>query len=187
MKVAELGVAKVMSVKDIIPYEKNPRKIPDRAIEIVSESLTKFGWQQPIIVDKSNVIVAGHTRLLAAQRIGLDSAPVIVADKLTDEEIRAFRVADNRTHDFTSWDYPELVSELESIGPEFADVLALEDWQSVIDQFEEEFGVDVPPDVTAEAEGGFTVNVIFQSKEYAEAAQEYLIDLDGVLDVRYKL
>jgi hypothetical protein len=187
MKVADLGQATVMKVTDIHPYEKNPRKIPDRAIEIVAESLHKFGWQQPIIVDKGIVIVAGHTRLLAAQRLGLDMVPVIVADRLSAAEIRAFRIADNRTHDFTTWDYPELISELEALGPEFADVLALEDWQSIIDQFEDEYGIDVTPDIQADAEGGFTVNVVFVDKESAEAAQGYLVDLDGVLDVRYKV
>ena len=186
MKVADLGVAKAMSINDVIPYEKNPRKIPDRAIEIVAGSLKRFGWQQPLIVDTANVIVAGHTRLLAAQRIGVETVPVIVADKLTPEEIRAFRISDNRTHDFTSWDYPELISELEALPDDFADVLALEDWQSIIDRFEEEFDIDVPDDVRADAEGGFSVTLVFVDKESAEAAQEYLVDLAGVLDVRYK-
>jgi hypothetical protein len=186
MKVADLGHVTSMRVNDIKPYEKNPRKMPDRAIEIVSESLKRFGWQQPIVVDKENVIVVGHTRWTAAQRIGLDMAPVIVAEHLSDEEIRAYRIADNRTADFTTWDYPELISELEMIPDEFAAVLALEDWQGIIDQFEEEYGINVSPDVQADAEGGFTVNVVFVDKESAEAAQEYLVDLDGVLDVRYK-
>jgi hypothetical protein len=176
-----------MSVKDITPYEKNPRKIPDRAIEIVAESLHRFGWQQPIIVDPQHVIVTGHTRLLAAQRLGEDRVPVIVADKLTEDEIRAYRIADNRTHDFTTWDYPELISELEMIPDDFAAVLALEDWQSVIEQFEEDYGIDVAPDVRADAEGGFSVVLVFTDKESAEAAQQYLVDLDGVLDVRYKV
>jgi len=187
MKVAELGTAAPMSVNDIKPYEKNPRKIPDRAIEIVAESLKRFGWQQPLIVDKNHVLVAGHTRLLAAQRVGVEIVPVIIADKLTEDEIKAFRIADNRTHDFTSWDYPELISELDSLPEGFADVLALEDWQSIIDKFEEEFDIDVPDDVRADAEGGFSVTLVFVDKESAEAAQEYLVDLDGVLDVRYKV
>jgi len=188
VKVADLGVATVMSVSDITPYEKNPRKIPDRAIEIVAESLKRFGWQQPLIVDAHRVIVAGHTRLLAAQRIGENMVPVIVADKLTEEEIRAFRIADNRTHDFTSWDYPELISELEAL-PDFADVLALQDWQSIIDTFEEkyDFDIDVPDEVRADAEGGFAVTLVFVDKEKATAAQEYLINLDGVIDVRFKM
>jgi ParB-like chromosome segregation protein Spo0J len=187
MKVAEIGRVEKMSVKDITPYEKNPRKIPDRAIEIVAESLKRFGWQQPIIVDKERVIVAGHTRLLAAQRVGEEIVPVIIAENLSDDEIRAFRIADNRTHDFTSWDYPELIAELDSLPDGFADVLALEDWQSIIDKFEEDFDIDVPDDVRADAEGGFSVTLVFVDKEAAEAAQEYLVDLDGVLDVRYKV
>jgi ParB-like chromosome segregation protein Spo0J len=187
MKVADLGVAEIMSAKDIKPYEKNPRKIPDRAIEIVAESLKRFGWQQPLIVDPAKVLVCGHTRLLAAQRLGEDKVPVIVADKLTEDEIRAFRIADNRTHDFTSWDYPELISELDALPDDFADVLALEDWQSIIDKFDEEFDIDVPDDVRADAEGGFSVTLVFVDKESAEAAQQYLVDLDGVLDVRYKV
>lgn len=187
MKVADLGVAKVMSVNDVKPYEKNPRKIPDRAIELVAESLKRFGWQQPLIVDTEMVLVAGHTRLLAAQRVGEEMVPVIIADKLTPEEIRAFRIADNRTHDFTSWDYPELISELDALPDGFADVLALEDWQGVIDKFEEDFGIDVGEDVAAEIEGGFIVNLVFVDKEAAQKVLEDLVVIEGVLDVRYKL
>jgi hypothetical protein len=187
MKVADLGTVTAMKLNDVKPYPHNPRKMPDRAIEIVAESLKQFGWQQPIVVDKANVIVVGHTRWHAAQRIGAEVVPVVIAENLTDEEIRAYRIADNRTADFNTWDFPELISELDALPDEFAAVLALEDWQSIIDQFEEEYGIDVPPDVQADAEGGFSVVLVFVDKESAEAAQEYLAALDGVLDVRYKL
>ena len=75
------------------------------------------------------VIVAGHTRHQAAKHLGLKEVPVVIADQLTPEQIRAFRIVDNRTHDYTSWDYPQLMSELEGMDGEFADVLDLADWE----------------------------------------------------------
>src|ERR1019366_9314203 len=83
---------------DIFPYKQNARKIPQRAIDKVALSLKEFGWQQPIVIDKKGVIVAGHTRWLAAQQLGWTVAPVHVADKLTAHQIRQYRLMDNRSH-----------------------------------------------------------------------------------------
>ncbi len=97
-------------------YEKNARRIPHAAIEKVSTSLATFGWRQPIVVDTEGVIVVGHTRLLAAEKLGLTEAPVHVATDLTPEQIRAYRLMDNRSHQETEWDYDLLSPELESLG-----------------------------------------------------------------------
>jgi hypothetical protein len=112
--------------------------------------------------------------------------PVIVADQLTADEITAYRIADNRTADYTSWDFPELVDALDDLAAEFSDVLGLADWQGIIDNFDDLYGIDVPDDVVADAEGGFAVVVVFEDKSRAESAQHQLIDIDGVIDVRYK-
>src|SRR5205823_11608904 len=82
------------------PYSRNPRKIPAKAIEHCAESIKTFGWQQPLVVDADMVLAAGHTRHQAARSLGLKMVPVVVAD-LTADEARAYRIADNRTHDYS--------------------------------------------------------------------------------------
>jgi ParB-like chromosome segregation protein Spo0J len=100
---------------DIVPYKQNARKIPQRAIDKVATSLKEFGWQQPIVIDKKGVIVAGHTRWLAAQQLGWTVAPVHVADNLTAAQIRQYRLMDNRSHEETAWDLDILGLELKEM------------------------------------------------------------------------
>lgn len=103
-----------MRVADLIPYENNPRK-NDEAVEAVAASIKEFGFKVPIIVDADNVIIAGHTRLKAAQLLGMESVPVIRADDLTDEQVKAFRLADNKTSELAVWDFEQLQQELDNI------------------------------------------------------------------------
>jgi len=98
-----------------IPYARNPRMAPDEAIAKVAGSIQEFGWRQPIVVDTDRVIIAGHTRLLAAQRLGLEKVPVHVASELTPAQAKAFRIADNRSAQETSWDSELLPLELEEL------------------------------------------------------------------------
>src|ERR1039457_7516467 len=88
----------------IIPYGRNARKIPAEAVAKVAASIQEFGWRQPIVVDGKGVIICGHTRLLAAQKLGLKEAPVHVADNLTPAQVRTYRLLDNRSHEETFWD-----------------------------------------------------------------------------------
>lgn len=107
----------------IKPYPANARKITKSAIEKVAHSLQEFGWRQPIVVDKDGVIVAGHTRHAAAKSLGWATAPVHVAKDLTPEQIRAYRLADNRTNQETRWDMKLLaveVGELAALGVDLA-------------------------------------------------------------------
>lgn len=101
-------------IDELIPYEKNPRKNKE-AVKYVAESIKQFGFKVPIIIDKNNVIVAGHTRLLGAKKIGLKTVPCIIADDLTDEQIKAFRIADNKVSEFAEWDFDLLGEELDNI------------------------------------------------------------------------
>lgn len=103
-----------MKITDIIPYENNPRR-NDEAVDKVALSISSFGFKVPIIVDKNNVIVAGHTRLKAAEKLGLSTVPTIRADDLTDDQIKAFRLADNKVSEFAEWDFEALEKELDSI------------------------------------------------------------------------
>ena len=101
-------------IDELKPYENNPR-FNDDAVEYVAKSIKEFGFKVPIVIDKNNVIVAGHTRLKAAEELGLDEVPCIVADDLTEEQIKAFRLADNKVADYSIWDNVSLLKELEEL------------------------------------------------------------------------
>lgn len=98
-------------ITDIHEYANNPRH-NENAVEAVANSIRSFGFKVPIVIDKNNVIVAGHTRKRAAESLGLETVPCIVADDLTEEQIKAFRVADNKTAELAEWDFDKLESEL---------------------------------------------------------------------------
>ena len=104
----------MMPVSSIRPYENNPRK-NDNAVDKVAASIQEFGFKVPMILDKNGVIVAGHTRLKAALKLGLKEVPVILADDLTDEQVKAFRLADNKTAELADWDFEALKKELAEI------------------------------------------------------------------------
>lgn len=101
-------------VDELIPYKDNPRQNDD-AVEYVAQSIKEFGFKVPIIIDKNNVIVAGHTRLKASKKLGLKEVPCIIANDLTDEQIKAFRLADNKVSEQASWDDLLLNNELNDI------------------------------------------------------------------------
>ena len=84
------------TLKEIHPYKRNAKKHPPEQVEQIAESIRAFGWQQPIVLDKNNAIVAGHGRYLAAVQLGLDKVPCKYVGDLTDDEIKAFRILDNR-------------------------------------------------------------------------------------------
>lgn len=98
-------------IDEIIPYENNPRNNDD-AVDYVAKSIEEFGFKVPIILDKNNIIVTGHTRLKAAKKLGLKEVPTIMADDLTDEQIKAFRLADNKVSEYAEWDLDILNDEL---------------------------------------------------------------------------
>ena len=102
-------------LSDIKPYEKNPRK-NDHAVEYVANSIKEFGFKVPIVIDKNGVIVAGHTRYKASKKLGLEKVPCIIADDLTDEQIKAYRLADNKVSEKSEWDFDLLFDELSEIG-----------------------------------------------------------------------
>lgn len=103
-----------INIKELKPYENNPRK-NDEAVEPVMNSIKEFGFKVPIVIDKNNVIVAGHTRYKAAKQLKLKSVPCIIADDLNEEQIRAFRLADNKVSEIATWDIELLDFELDNI------------------------------------------------------------------------
>lgn len=103
-----------ITLGEIHPYEKNPRQ-NENAVQYVANSIKEFGWKQPIVVDKDGVIIAGHTRYKAAKKLGIEKVPVITADDLTEEQVKAYRLADNKTGEFAQWDMDLLNQELGDI------------------------------------------------------------------------
>ena len=103
-----------MKVEELIPYINNPRN-NENAVDKVASSISEFGFKNPIFVDKNNIVVNGHTRLLASKKLGLKEVPVIVIDDLTDTQIKAFRIADNKVAEYSKWDYDLLNIELEQL------------------------------------------------------------------------
>lgn len=106
------------SIGSITPYEKNPRKNDD-AVKYVAESIKQFGFKVPIVIDKDGIIVAGHTRYKAAKKLKLKEVPCIVADDLTEEQVKAFRLADNKVAEAAEWDF-------DLLGEEFDDILNID-------------------------------------------------------------
>ncbi len=104
----------IKKTDDIKEYENNPRKNDD-AVEYVANSIDEFGFRVPIVVDADGVIVCGHTRLKAAKSLGYEEVPCVVADELTEEQIRAFRLVDNKTQELAEWDWNIIFEELGSI------------------------------------------------------------------------
>lgn len=131
------------SIESIIPYDKNPR-FNDEAVKYVAESIQQFGFKVPIIIDQDNVIIAGHTRLKAAKELGYETVPCVLADDLTPEQVKAFRLADNKVAEYSEWDMDLLQSELmeiESIDMEslgFEEMEELDTAEAVDDGYDPE-------------------------------------------------
>lgn len=134
-----------VSIDSIKPYENNPRD-NDGGIDAVANSIKEFGWQQPIVVDNDNVIIVGHTRYKAAKKLGLKEVPVKVATGLTPEQVKAYRLADNKTGELTDWDMSLLDDELSDIADidmsDFGFNLDLDDDE--VEVQEDDFDEEVP-------------------------------------------
>ena len=151
-------------IESIKPYEFNPRK-NDAAVEAVAHSIREFGFRQPIVVDPENVIVIGHTRYRAAQKLGHEDVPVHVVEGLTETQVRALRVADNKTHELSEWDAELLPAELQSLLDESFDIESIGFSADDIDSILMDTGVDpttklsdrflVPPFSVLDARQGY--------------------------------
>ena len=104
----------IRPLSDIKPYPNNPR-LNDSAVDVVAASLKEFGFRQPIVVDGEGVIICGHTRYKAAQKLGLDKVPVHVATDLSPDQVRAYRIADNKTAEHSEWNFDLLPIEINEL------------------------------------------------------------------------
>jgi len=138
MKVIELAPSQLK------PYENNPRQNDD-AVGVVIRSIKEFGFRQPIVVDQDYVIIVGHTRYKAALKMGLKMVPVVIIDDLDPMKVKAYRLADNRTHELSNWDFPLLKDELESLDTGEID-LEMTGWlQSEIEELMTKYGDEFEP------------------------------------------
>jgi site-specific DNA-methyltransferase (adenine-specific) len=138
-------------IEDVKPYGKNPRNNDD-AVDATANSIKEFGWQQPIVVDKKGVIIVGHTRLKAAKKLKLHTVPVVVAESLSEEQAKAYRLADNKTGELADWDMGLLDDELNAIDDidmtDFGfDLGSLDDDKEVVD---DEFDPEPPEEPTSQ-------------------------------------
>lgn len=103
-----------LAVEEIKPYKNNPR-INKKAVKVVADSIKEYGFKNPIVVDKDKVIIVGHTRLEASKVLGLEKVPVIIAEDLSEDQVKGFRIMDNKSSEFAEWDYSKLLDEIEDL------------------------------------------------------------------------
>lgn len=127
---------KYKKLEELKPYENNPR-INDDSVEYVMNSIQQFGFKVPIVIDKNNVIIAGHTRYKASKELGLIEVPCIVADDLTDEQVKAYRLADNKVSENSYWNYEKLDEEL-------SDIIDID--MSMFDFIPDDLNIEIPED-----------------------------------------
>lgn len=157
-------------LKDIKPYEKNPRK-NDSAVDAVANSIREFGFKVPVVIDKDGVIVCGHTRYKAAKKLGIDKVPCVIADDLTDEQIKAYRLADNKVSELAEWDIDLLGEELDGIFD-----IDMSDFGFDLSEEEEEPINDEQLENTAQFEYTLkfgNTTVIMTEEEYNELLNRY--------------
>lgn len=162
---------KDMAIDKVIPYANNPRN-NDNGVDSVLESIKEFGFQQPIVVDEKNVVIVGHTRLKAAHKLGLKTVPVVVADKLTPEQVQAYRLADNKTGELTEWDEDLLEIELSEID-ELSDIdMSVFGFEDEIDIEDEEYRT--PHD--KESDGGLERKFIIPPFSIIDLSKKIMVD-----------
>lgn len=161
------------SINDIIPYENNPRK-NEKAVENVKKSIRRFGFKNPIIVDSEGVIIAGHTRYKASLELGLETVPVIVADDLTEKQIKAYRLADNKTGELAEWDFNALEAELFDLSLSFD----MSDFGFEIEKITDEgFGEEFTlPDDDKPAMRTITLTLCEEQYDIVMRAHDWIVD-----------
>lgn len=153
-------------------YENNPRD-NEKAIEAVAASIQEFGFKVPVIIDGGGVIVAGHTRVKAARVLGLQAVPCIIADDLTPEQVKAFRLADNKTSELSDWDFEKLEAELAELDSLEIDMSEFGFDESIIDTFSKEF--ELPTDDKPQVR---TITLTLSEEQYqiCESVIDYFKD-----------
>lgn len=121
------------NTNDIISYKGNPRNNKE-AVDKVAKAIKEFGFNVPITVDNNNVVITGHTRLLASKKLGLDKVPTIELSDLTNEQVQAFRIADNKVSEFSEWNEDLLMQELSEIEGIDMSVFGFDDLEEILEE-----------------------------------------------------
>lgn len=159
-------------LEELTQYENNPRN-NEYAVEGVANSIREFGFKVPIVIDKNNVIVSGHTRYLACKELGIETVPCIVADDLTDEQIKAFRLADNKVSEVALWDFDKLNMELAEIEIDMTDFGFSEPLE-----FEE---LDLPDEAPEDTRGyNIMYEIAFNNEQEQEDWYKFLRELKTI-------
>lgn len=166
-----LGEVEKVAIGEIRPAPDNPRRIGEAAVEAVAKSLERFGWQQPIVVDNEGEIIVGHTRYAAAKSLGAETVPVVRAAELTQEEVKAYRIADNRSGEYSRWEYDALAKQLGSLSDDLSDALGVANWSAVM------VGLEI-----AQAEAGELLGLKESTEARLKVSVEYAITFDSQAD-----
>ena len=162
---------KTLKITDIKPYERNPRR-NDEAVQYVAESIKQFGFKVPIVIDKNNVIVAGHTRYKAAKKLNLKEVPAIVADDLSEEQIKAYRLADNKVSEMAEWDFDLLFSELDEI-------IDVDMTTFGFDETDDEYFDENDLERDDEKDGGVLIQITFRNLQEYKNAENAIKNIIG--------
>jgi ParB-like chromosome segregation protein Spo0J len=167
-------------INTLMPYDNNPRK-NDTAVDRVAKSIETFGFRVPIIIDANDIIVAGHTRLKAAKKLGLKTVPCLVADDLSPEQVKAFRIADNKVGEFAVWDDEKLIAEINELKEMDFDFTTT--GFDLIDIEKLTFDKDYDKDnfefekIEADSTGIIQYNIIFNDEQEQKTWHDFLLHL----------
>ena len=176
----------IKKIADIVPYYANPRIIPEEAVTEVSKSLKNHGVLQPIVIDKENVVVAGHTRLLAAKKLQLEEVPCVIYEG-NKENVNAYRIADNKTGEYSTWEEGTLDKELDKLIQKGVEVAGFYDTEQTEHELLEVDGMDINLDEVGYSASDLTNTVplmfYLTPEERAEAMEklEHIRDQKGLL------
>ena len=166
-------------VKDLIPYKRNTKKHDKTQINNVAESIKQYGFVQPIVIDKDNVVVIGHCRLLAAKKLKMKEVPCVCVDDLTEEQVKALRIVDNKSNE-SEWDFDILPDELAELD------LSDFDFDFGIDEEEEDFDEnDLERD--DEKDGGVLIQITFRNLQEYKNAENAIKDIIGDATMTVKM
>lgn len=176
-----------ISVKDIIPYENNPRDNKN-AVQAVMNSIAEFGFKQPLVIDEDHVIIVGHTRFEAARRLGLKTVPCVVASEFTEAQKRAYRLVDNKTNELAEWDVKALQFELDALYGEldmekFGFTIQIEniDQKGELEESEEKFAREL------DEANNYVVLEFFTENEWTRAQEVFGLERTQTRDKNPKI
>lgn len=170
----------IRPLDSLTPYERNANTHPEEQIEQIANSIRQWGWTVPVLIDEQGMVIAGHGRIFAAKKLGLDEVPCIVADQWSDDQKRAYVIADNKLQEGSEWDYTTMASELRSLTDSGFDIDLTGISNTEFHVFsgtenDDEFSFDFNPEVSAGASGSAEMSEDAPKKKTDEGYVEFAI------------